>query len=166
MAGLPKKSSAPRGSTLLLTVIVMAVLALLAAGTITLSGTELGAAASKRRYDTLTACARGGRDLILSQFRLSNQLPTSLSARLGGTGTDLLIASGHYDSASLPDPGAGSGLTYSYRPIDQAGSNRGPEDIANKMTGGGAANPVTYVLVCEDEQKKRYELEFTLQFGF
>ncbi|MGI5860650.1 MAG: hypothetical protein ACOX6T_01185 [Myxococcales bacterium] len=149
-----------RGSTLLVVLIVLLLLALLAGGAMTLSGLELGSAQSKKNADVLVACARAGKNLLLSQFRYGSQMPTTINARLTGTDGDLLVASGHYDSTQLPE------VTMEFKPTDQAGSSRGPEDIANKMSGGGATQPTQYVIVCEDRSGRRYELEFTLQFGF
>ncbi|HCF61673.1 MAG TPA: hypothetical protein DFS52_27210 [Myxococcales bacterium] len=151
---------APRGSTLLVVMIVLLLLALLAGGAMTLSGLELGSAQSKKNADVLVACARGGKNLLLSQFRYGSQMPNTIHAQLAGTDGDLLVATGHYDSAALPE------VTMEFKPIEQAGASRGPEDIANKMSGGGATQPTQYVIVCQDPSGRRYELEFTLQFGF
>jgi hypothetical protein len=152
--------SAPRGSTMMVVLIVLTVLTILAAGALTLSSLELGSANSKMNSDVLVACARGGKDLLLSQFRYGSAMPTSINARLAGTDSDLLVASGHYDSEALPE------VTMSFKPNNQAGTSRGPEDIANKMSGGGATQPTQYVIVCQDKSNRRYVLEFTLQFGF
>jgi hypothetical protein len=151
-----------RGNTLLLSMIVMAALALLASGAIVLSGAELRGANAKRDADSLAACARGGRELLMSQFKLSGSAPTAMTIKLPGTGEQLTVATAHYDTPDLTSPA----LTMTLRPASQAGTGTGPEDIANKIIGGAASQPATFVIVCEDRQKRRFELEFTIQFGF
>lgn len=154
-----------RGNTLLISMVLFVVLAILVVGSISLSGVEVGAANAKLDYDNLTACARGGRELLLSQFKLSSAQPTKIDVLMPGPGNDLRIASGHYGDV-LPADGAGAGLTFKLRPLNQAGTDTGAEDISNKIMGGAATNPSTYTVVCEDRRGKRYELEFTLRFGF
>jgi Tfp pilus assembly protein PilX len=68
----------PRGSVLLLAVVLVVVLTLLAAVALKFSGTELGASRNFRTGDQLTSCAEAGRAHLLSQFRVFGAAPTQL----------------------------------------------------------------------------------------
>lgn len=173
-----RRRPADRGNTLLIAIILFLVMAILVVGSLSQSGVEVGAARTKADFDAISACARGGRELLLSQFRLSNAQPKQIDVSMPGPGNDLRIASGHYDSPTpLPAGGSegnatdvasgnGPSLTFQIRPSSQAASGRGAEDLANRMSGGAATDPATYVIVCEDRSGKRYEMEFTVLFGF
>lgn len=103
-------TSHPRGNSLLMTLIALAVLMMLVAAAIQFTGTNREAAISKARADELQACATTGRKLLLSQLR-------TLGPTLGGgaasltldtklpdtqlTTTDKVLRSGHYDNTAV-----------------------------------------------------------------
>jgi len=69
----------PRGSVLLLVVVLLAVVMVLSMAAIGFSGSERGAASSFRSSEELVACADAGRQYLLSRFRLIGSSPTQLT---------------------------------------------------------------------------------------
>lgn len=149
---------ARRGSVLITTVIVTAVLAVVAAGMIRRGTTEIESASAKRNYDTSVSCADGARELLLSQFRAYGVDLTNLTLNLPIG--DRRYATGHYDSFGVK----------SVEPVDRASvaaSTENAMDLANrsmKVALGGAFYRVT--VVCADSAGGRQsEVEFVLRFG-
>ncbi len=93
---------APRGSALLMSVIVVLVISVIAVGIIRFASREVAGSTAGARYGALVACADAGRRLMLSQFHAVGLAPTSLSplnraldSSLPGAQT--LVVGGHVD---------------------------------------------------------------------
>lgn len=148
-----------RGSTLVVTVVIIAVLTIVAIGMIRRSTTELEAAGARRGYDVALSCADGARELLLSQFRTYGVVLTTL--QLDETVGNRRYASGHFDRFGLRtvvpvDPGLVGGAT------DNA------MDLANRSARlpiGGAAYRVTVVCSDSSESNRQSEVEFVVRFG-
>jgi len=98
----------PRGNSLMITLIALAVLMLLVAAAIQFTGTNREAAVSKARGDEMAACANTARKLLVAKLRtigvntntltLNTRIPTSAA-----TADDTVPRSAHM-GASAPEP--------------------------------------------------------------
>ncbi len=160
----------PRGSALLLTMIVVIVIAVLGVAMIRFAARELAGATAARQNDALVSCAEAGRQLIMSQFRATTVSPASLAAlnvQLGGASGTARVVGGHYDSnvqvqqvIVLPSTTFGA-------------SPNNIRDITNIVAGAGSlgGTPYRVVVHCQDHgdataaSGRQLEVEFGLRFG-
>lgn len=86
-----------RGSTLVVTLVLLVVLALLAASSMERGGLEVEAAGSRKRYAAGVNCIEAARELVISQLIIAGASLQSfaVSPRMVG---DLSLATGHYDT--------------------------------------------------------------------
>jgi Tfp pilus assembly protein PilX len=161
--------SAPRGSALLLTMIVVLVLAVLGIAMIRFAARELAGATAARQNEALVSCAEAGRQLILSQFRSTTVSPASLAALnvpLSAAGSARAIG-GHVDSnvqvqqvVVLPSTTFGA-------------SRNSVRDLSNIIAGAGTlgGTPYRVIVHCQDHgdgtptSGRQLEVEFGLRFG-
>lgn len=154
----PRGTRTERGSTLIVTVVLLAVLTIVAAGLVQRSETALESVNAVRHYDSSVSCADGARELLLSQFRAFNVDPASLS--LDTTIGNRRLVSGHYDQFGVK----------SVRPLAGAGAiaQNSVMGMANKSAAvslGGA--PYVFTVVCTDSTGvgRQTEVEFLIRFG-
>ncbi len=63
-------SSNPRGSALILAMVVVVLITILVAGAISFTGTERGAATLQSREDQMSSCVQAARNLFVSRMRM------------------------------------------------------------------------------------------------
>jgi hypothetical protein len=172
----PRPRRRERGSILLLAIILVVVLAVLAAAALSWSQKELGAADELRAGDELLACADAGRQHLLSNFKLFNVRPTSLtlaqpvlnadSASGGGaacTGRpgERCMRSGHQGENGMEVQGV--------RMLPAGGdrSTRNVRDLTNTVaTNSMGGSDYQVVVHCRDARGRESEVEFVVRFGF
>jgi hypothetical protein len=147
-----------RGSTLVVTVVLLTVLLLIGVAVIRRSQLAGESASLKRQYDASVSCADGAREMLLSQFRAFNVSIKDL--QIDQTLGDRRLASGHYDQFNIK----------SVRPL--AGTGAYASDVAtgtaNKSLAvplGGA--PYVFTVVCSDSSStgRQVEIEYFIRFG-
>lgn len=156
-----RSTSRRRGSSLLLAIVIIGILAVIAVALLKRTQTEMESISAKRHYDVAVSCADGARQMLMSQFRTFGVSPTSIV--LDQTVGDKRYTSGHYDNFGIASvvPGAGT----------QAGAI-GVTDIANRTSKaklGGQVYRMT--VVCTDtatvngKSSRQSEVEFLVRFG-
>lgn len=146
-----------RGSTLVVTVVLVAVLTVVAAGLLRRSQSAVEASNQKRHYDTSVSCAEAARELLLSKFRVFGVNLSEL--RLNQAVGDRRLVSGHYDQLDVK----------SVRPL---GANTIGQDTATGMANRAApvalgGSPYLFTVVCADSTgtSRQTEVEFFIRFG-
>lgn len=165
---MPARTPHPRGSTLLLTVILLVVLTVMGVAAIRLGTQERTNAAAKGRRDALVACAYAARIALFNQLndRGSGYLDSS---ELPGT---IVLADGtELSSPSAPTGSAKDGLTVTELIITNAFQTAAASkmlDLTNKMvdpqyagSGGGKA----ILARCRDAKGRELYVEFTTKFA-
>jgi hypothetical protein len=154
----PHRPRFERGSTLVVTTVLLAVLLLIGLAVIRRSQIATESASLKRHYDASVTCADGARELLLGQFRAFNVSIKDL--QLDQTIGDRRMASGHYDQFNIKSVRqlAGSG----------AYANDTATGTANKSLAvplGGA--PYVFTVVCSDSggSSRQVEIEYFIRFG-
>lgn len=146
-----------RGSTLIVTVVLLTVLTIVAVGLVRRGDTTIEAVNAKRHYDASVSCAEGARELLLSKFRAFNVNIADLQLDLSMGGQRL--TSGHYDDFNIKSvkPLAGTGAI----------SQENAMGMANRSAAvplGGT--PYVFTVVCSDTSGGRQtEVEFFIRFG-
>ena len=147
-----------RGSTLIVTIVLVAVLTVVAAGLVERGNSSVATVNADRTYRAGVACADGARELLLSQFRAFNVDISKL--KLDTTVAGQRIASGHYDSFNVE----------SVRPLSGSAAiaqdnvmGMGNRSVATAL--GGA--PYVFTVVCSDSAGlgRQTEVEFLIRFG-
>ena len=90
-----------RGSTLVIAVIVVLILAVIGVGMVRFTQRETAGAMAGQRTDAVAACAAAAQKLLLSRFHLLGVQPTDLSVlnvRLDGASGSLKAVGGHLGS--------------------------------------------------------------------
>jgi hypothetical protein len=141
----------------LLTLILLAVLTVVALAISKRTTTQVDAVGAKRNYDVAISCAEGARQMLFSQFRTFGVTPSQLT--LDQNVDTKRLSSGHYDQFAVQ----------SVVPATGAQANAvGLNDIANKTARarlGGAVYRMT--VVCSDTTggSRQSEVEFLVRFG-
>lgn len=170
---IPKAT--PRGSVLLLVIVLLVVMSVLTLAVIGFSGQERGATAAFRSGEELTACADAGRMYLLSQFRLFGQAPEQLAP-----------TNSRLDVANQPDCGPGTPTAANARcvrsghigqlptvsgvrllPSTTYGRSQAARDLTNVIAPAGSLGGRNYQVIvhCIDDRGAESEVEFTLRFG-
>ncbi len=162
------KLRSQQGSGLILSIIVVAVITVVAVGVIRFSARELSGSWAGRRQDAIVACAEAGRQLLLSQFRAFGISPTQLTpvnVALDPAGSTRVLG-GHVDAnidQVLPLPTGAFGPN-PFSMTDRSNSILG--------TGGGGGGTGYRVMVhCQDRgdgtptSGRQLEVEFGVRFG-
>lgn len=163
-------SPSPRGSVLLVVVVVLLVLAVIGAGIMTLASRETVDASAAQRQQALVACAEAGRQLLLSRFRTIGTPPTSIQPldESIDTAGRLRVVGGHFDTTGIQVTQV-TGL-----PEFAFGVDRGAvQSLTNRIVGtGGGAKPLKVVVHCQQggtpgqpASGRQLEVEFGLRFG-
>jgi type II secretory pathway pseudopilin PulG len=161
--------SPERGSTLLFTIIMLAVLTIIGVSAVSLSSRERTNAAVTVRTDQLRACAAAAQGQIWAElarygpgYFTSDVVVGTLSLPDGSR----LAAPAHYDTAlnanvrvksvALPVPdGAGGASTVSMSDLTNGG----------RMIAGFGNNPYQVVATCYDERGREFEVEFGVRLA-
>jgi hypothetical protein len=148
----------PRGSVLLVTIILLAVLSIVAIGLIRRSDTTIESVNSLRHYDASVSCADGAREMLLSEFRAFNVNPAD--ATLNVTVDDRKLQSGHYDQFNVKSVRSLGG-----NPALSQGAIMGMANRSQAVGLGGA--PYVFTVVCTDTtgRARQTEIEFLIRFG-
>jgi Tfp pilus assembly protein PilX len=159
----------PRGSALIISIIVMLVITVIGVGMIRFAGRELAGSIAGSHERALSECAEAARLQLLAQFHALGFQPSQiqpLNAKLGTTGNATTTAvGGHYDT-----PGSGMVVEQvSYLPDSAAG----PVTTARDLTGisssvGQGGRPLKVVVLCNDgvtNGGRQLEVEFGIKFG-
>ena len=153
-----------RGSTLLLVVVLLAVLAIIGVSAVSLGSQERVNAAAKGKRDAVSACANAARMALWAELArygsayLSNTSPVGEIVLADGT---KLAAPAHYTSAST-DALPVVQLIRTHRVVRSAASQT--VDLTNRVDApqsalGGTA--YTVVARCKDPKGRESEVEFT-----
>ena len=157
---------APRGFSLVFTMLVVALLTLLVAGAIVFTGSEQSAAVQRTRAERQSACLQAARNEFMSRIRVlsANTPNVSFNTTLPLPGGDTLtLRSGHISSAS-PSLGAVEEMPGVTKPTG------GSQDLTNKLGGGGGfgglgAKFYRITATCTDPTGNELEVEFSLRVG-
>ena len=156
-----------RGYTLIVVVTIVTVLLVLGVGSIRIAGRESKAATATSRTAVLEACARSARELMVSQLRFMQPIPTSFHAQVVGPDdvVGLEIGSGCHDTTDfsigqveiVTPESLGAGRSPSLHRTRTSSPGYGP------MAGGSTSARVT--AICRDETGRSHEVEFMISFG-
>jgi hypothetical protein len=149
---------AERGSVLLVTIILLAVLSVVAVALIKRTDATIESVNTLRHYEASVSCADGAREMLLSQFRAFNVNPAD--ATLNVTVDDRKLESGHYDQFNVK----------SVRPLAGAAalSQGAVMGMANRTQAAGlGGSPYVFTVVCTDTtgRNRQTEIEFLIRFG-
>jgi hypothetical protein len=163
----PNPHRIPRGSTLVLVMVLLAVLSLVGVAAVTIASQERTNVSAKARRDLQIACARAAQLLIVAELaRVGPDYVKSQTEDLPvltlPDGTKLSHA--HYDTPAglkvveiTPDR---------VLPIDSNPSSIGSADLTNAFDTGGlhSGSVVSYPVVakCEDAKGRQLEVEFVI----
>lgn len=145
-----------RGSTLLVVLVVLVIVALLGAAIVTASMGTVSEARNRESAVGLSNCTQAIRHYIYSVVQ-GNAALTSLSFTLPGTTTPITLQGGHYDAINVTSFILPSGPTF--------GGITGPdvEQLGNAMplVALGGASTTIGSAVCTDGNGRSYEVEFS-----
>lgn len=153
---------APRGSTLILTVILLAVLAILGAAAVSLGSQERQNASAKGRRDALQACAAAARMQIWAELAKHGRgylESTQTAGQITLPDGTKLIAPAHYGQ----DPGAVVVEDVVLKNSVRTASAPAAVDLTNTfgfMQGLNTATAYTVVARCRDKRGGELEVEF------
>jgi hypothetical protein len=152
----------PRGSALLLVVIILGILAMVGLGIVSRASHEGDAVAAKRQYDKSVSCADAARDMLMGKFSAYGISPTELT--LNSRVEDKTLASGHYDNLAVKSVVATAGSS--------AQSTFGVSDVSNKIIRAGLGGQLyRMTVVCSGPASvpggalRQNEVEFLVRFG-
>lgn len=146
-----------RGSTLVVTVVLVAVLTVAAAGLVVRSRMGIESAGAARRQEAVLACAESAREMLVSRFRVSNISLAEL--QLERTAGGHHMGSGHYDTFDMKtvEPLAPEALS---APKAQGIGNR-----VVRTALGGAPYRVTVICADSSQENQQAEVEYLVRFG-
>jgi predicted membrane-bound mannosyltransferase len=154
----------PRGSTLVLVVVLLAVLAAIGVAAVSLGSQERVNAAAKGRRDALAACAGAARLALWAELArygsgyLTSSSPGSEIVLADGT---RLAAPAHYSSAGTDGQPVAEIIDVHQVQFSHAGTTN---DLTNRMDavrGGGSGTAYVVNARCKDPKGREVEVEFT-----
>ena len=154
-----------RGSTLLLTMILLLVLTAAGVAAISITGRERENASIQARYQKLVECGSAAQAVIWAQLArygtnyIGSGMPVGTLTLPGGT---QLAAPIHYGQ----DPST-TFANVSYT-VQSGGGGQGTADVdcTNRLCGQtGGGNPVLIVARCTDSHNRQYEVELSFAFA-
>ncbi len=151
-----------RGSTLLITMILLLVLTVLGAAAVSLSSQDRANASSQARYQKMVECASAAQSMVWAQLArygtnyIGSSLPVGVVKLPDGT---QLAAPTHYNQ----DP---SKTFANVITTVQSGGGGAPTmdmDCTNTICGqkGGGGNPVVIAARCTDSSGRQFEVEMS-----
>ncbi len=157
---MQKRMHSPHGSALLLSVVLLAILAIISLAVMNRAGSEAESAQGKRQYDKSVSCADAARELLISQFRTYGTSPTmiTLNSQIG----DKTLSTGHYDNVAVATVTATTGAAL---------PSFGASDISNRIARarlGGQLYRMT--VLCSSTGSdggptRQSEVEYLVRFG-
>jgi hypothetical protein len=167
----PPRPPSPRGSALLLAMVLLGVLTVIGAAAVMLASQERSNAAAKNRIDALVACANAAQAKIWAEAAQSGigylnsgwqVTPMNLP-----DGTKV-IAPAHFGQTTGTPPTV-TQVTFRTELKASTEGNTGLGDCTNRMACGvGQGGPGrTYALtaLCRDAQGREYEVELAVKFA-
>ena len=161
----------PRGFTLIVVMVILMVLLILGAAAIKMASSEVSAAAANSRRAVVVACANAARNLMASQLRLNQNLPTTMTAKVVGasSGVDaqpLNLALGHDPSAPTAEA---SVKDVQFVNSQTCGRGRSPAlhpQMTNDIFDPQSESPcIDTIAQCHDVTGRVVEVEFTVHYG-
>jgi hypothetical protein len=170
-----KTRSHPRGSALVLAMVLVLVLAVIAVAVVKLGTAETAGAAAGARRAALSGCAEAATRLLMSKFHLIGVNPTAITALnvpLDGPGGKSLAVGGHIDGYTGTGWGVSIGQVVPLPP-GSLGPVEDVNDETNILPGGlGKASAGYKVTVhCQDHgdgtptSGRQLEIELGVRFG-
>ncbi len=154
-----------RGSTLLVTVILLAVLTAAGVAAISITGRERENASIQSRYQKLVECGSAAQALIWAQLArygtnyVGSTMPVGVITLPDGTQLAAPIHYGQDPSSTLAN------VSYT---VQAGGGGQGAADVdcTNRLCGQtGSGNPVLIVARCTDPHGRQYEVELSFAFA-
>jgi Tfp pilus assembly protein PilX len=160
----PRPHRPPRGSTLLLAMILLAVLSLVGVAAVTLAMQERSNTGAKARRDMQLACANAARVVVFAELaRMGSSYLTSTETPPTFTMPDgTVLAQSHYDT---PTGVTVVDITPSRTlPVSSDPAQYGAADLTNAFSTKGIAGTTVpgYEVVarCQDSKGRQLEVEF------
>lgn len=160
----------PRGSALLLAMILLAVLTVIGAASVMLSSQERNNAAAKNRLDFLNACANAAQAKIWAEMAqyglgyLSSNVQVSSMTLPDGT---IVIAPAHYGQLDAKTQPEVSSVAFIVKSTNSLDTNMNYRDCTNGACGLaqtlGSTKGMT--AVCRDRFGREYEIELAVKFA-
>lgn len=149
-----------RGSSLVITVIIVLGLAVLALSALNMATRATISTAHKTHGDQLTECANAAAQRVMAEYALAGASVASISA--AGIPGGPTLGLGHFDTGltvniagNLTELGSASG-----------GAVQTDYDTTNTITKGrGGGKPYKLVARCTDGQGRQFEVELFLRLG-
>ncbi len=146
-----------RGSSLLVTLVVILGLTALAAAAINMATSGTISAAHKAHADALTACANAAAQRVLAEFALAGAGPVSIQA--AGIPGGPTLSPTHYDGAVIVNQ---------VNRLSNAAGGSGVRDLDTTNTirmGSSGGVPYGLVATCTDAQGRQFEVELFVRLG-
>jgi hypothetical protein len=161
-------SRSPRGSALVMSVLVVLVIAVIGVAVVRFASREVAGATSARKAQALIACADAGRQVIISQFKALGIAPTSIQALNLSLDGNTNVVGGHFDTQGVQVTQVVNLPTSSFGP-----DPGGVQDISNRvLVTGGGGKPLKVVVHCQQAgitgdptSGRQLEVEFGIRFG-
>ncbi len=161
-----------RGSSLVITVVVIMVLTVIGIGIIRFSAREAAGARSAAQEESLVACAEAGRQALMNQFHVLGMQPTAITAlQVGLDNPNMNVAmsrvyGGHYDHTVQLGQ-------VTYLPESAFGPTNSVRDLSNTISATGqGGRPMKVVVHCQQSGSaavagsgRQLEVEFGVRFG-
>jgi len=151
----------PRGTALIVVLVVVLAISLLGAGIVVVSGRNLSAARQRETSVGLSACAMAVRQALASQI-IGGTLVTNLSFTVPASSNPITLQAGHYANFPISD------MNLSLGPPFGGGSGSSVQNLANRLSADVAAMPVQHTgsAMCSTyadstSPARTYEVEFS-----
>lgn len=161
----PRLPGRPRGSSLLMVVIILGVLALLAAAALQIAEAQSVTVNKQISYERLLSCAEAAQKKLWAEYAqygatLTNVFPTVVP------GTNTLLQIGHYEA----NPGAAVSVVFddkTFKPLDPNVASGGLREMdqTNTFRSGLLGQPYQVFAHCVDDRGRQYEVELLVRFG-
>jgi len=170
-----------RGSTLVISILVMLIMAVIGVGVLRFTSREAAGASAAAHQEAATSCAEAGRALLLSRFHVLGTAPSSLDildVRLDGPAGSLRAMGGHIDTHPTATITQVEALPA--EALNKKGSLDSGRDTTNLITDvGGAAGaasalggvPLKITVHCQEGDAstatsgRQFEIEYAVRFG-
>lgn len=155
----------PRGSALLITVMLLMVLGVAGVAVLSLTSRDRRNASAQARYQALVECGSAAQAVIWAQLArhgtryIGSKLPVGVLTMPDGT---QLAAPIHYDRAT-----SDSFADVSYTVVSGGGGAALADvDCSNRLCGQtGGGGPVVIMARCTDPRSRQYEVELSFAFA-
>lgn len=163
-----------RGSTLVVAVVIVLVIAVVGVGMVRFTHRQVASATAGMRTDTVAACVEAGRKLLLSRFHAFGTSPTDLEvldARIDGPNGRMRVMGGHLDA----DPAHLDAAAPQVEIRPDLVHRKGGGNLSNRIVGAGGymtgGRPYRAVVHCQEgdlsglDTGRQIEIEFAVNFG-